>query len=122
VFKLASNIYELICNTLKPLGYPVKEQGTYPSGTNLPETYITYFLVDRPNKSSYDNKPASETIRIQLALYSRRPSVKQNADELFKSVMLPGGFLRIGGRDLPFSESTGHYAYTCDYRYYEMEG
>lgn len=118
---MASNIYELICNTLRPLGYPVKEQGTYPSGTTLPETYITYFNVDNPNGTYYDNKPESTKTRIQLVLYSKKPAIKQNADNLFKSVMLPAGFLRIGGRDLPFNESTGHYAYTCDYRFYEME-
>jgi hypothetical protein len=120
VFQLV-NIYEVICNTLAPLGYTVKEQGTYPPGATLLETHITYFLVDSPNSSFADNVATSKTSRIQLVLYSRKPSIKQNADELFKSVMLPGGFLRVGGRDLPFNASTGHYAYTCDYRYYEEE-
>ena len=115
------NIYELICDTLAPLGYTVKEQGTYPLGATLPETFITYFIVDSPNGSFADNMPTSKTSRIQLVLYSKKPSIKQTADNLFKSVMLLGGFLRVGGRDLPFNAGTGHYAYTCDYRYYEME-
>lgn len=118
---MSSNIYALVYSTLILLGYPVKEQGTYDKKTTLPETYITYFLIDNPNTSHYDNLPASQTNRIQLVLYSRDPSVKQDADNLFKSVMLPGGFSRVGGRDLPFNESTGHYAYTCDYRYYDEE-
>lgn len=116
-----SNIYSIIYDTLQPLGYPVKEQGTYPKDAVLPETFITYLIVDSPNETHYDNKPESTTYRVQLCLYSKKPSIKQNADELFKSVMLPGGFLRVGGRDLPFNANTGHYCYTCDYRYYEME-
>lgn len=115
------NIYKIIYDTLAPLGYITKEQGTFPKETVLPETYITYFLIDSPNTSHADNKPTSTTSRIQLVLYSKKPSLKQNADKLLMSVMLPGGFLRVGGRDLPFNADTGHYARTCDYRYYEEE-
>jgi len=120
VFQLI-NIYELTYNALAPLGYPVKEQGTYPPGTILPETYITYFLVDSPNETHYDNVPESTTNRIQLCIYSKKPSIKQTGDKTLKSVMLPGSFLRVGGRDLPYNASTGHYCYTCDYRYFDQE-
>jgi hypothetical protein len=106
---------------LKPLGYEVKEQGTYAPGATLPETFITYQIINSPNSSYADNKPISTAIRAQLALYSKKPAIKQSADSLFKSVMLPAGFLRIDGRDLPFIQSTGHYGYTCDYRFYESE-
>lgn len=116
------NIYSLIWSTLAPLGYPVKEQGTYAEGATRPETFITYQLIDSPNNTHYDNAPASTTYRIQLTLYSKKPSLKQGADALFKSVLLPAGFLRASGRDLPFDSKTGHYAYTSDYRYYESEG
>lgn len=115
------NIYSLVYNTLLPLGYKVKEEGTFPSGKTLPETYITYFDVNSPNNSYADNKPTSQTTRIQVNLYSKDPALKQNADDLFRSVMLPAGFLRVGGRSLPFNKDTGHYCYTCDYRYYDQE-
>lgn len=118
---LLVNIYELVCNTLKPLGYPVKEQGSYTPGANIPETFITYQIIDAPNNTHYDNVPASTTPRIQLAFYSKKPALKQNADQTFRSVMLPAGFLRVSGRDLPFDSTTGHYGYTSDYRYYETE-
>lgn len=116
-----SNIYSLIYDTLSMLGYPVKEQGTYAPGTTLPETHITYQIINDSNNSHADNGPTSTTTRIQLALYSKKPAIKQSADNLLKSVMLPAGFLRVGGRDLPFNSSTGYYGYTCDYRYYESE-
>jgi hypothetical protein len=112
------NIYSLIYDTLLPLGYTVKEQGTYIGISKLPETYITYFIVDSPTETAYDNVSVSQSIRVQLCIYSKKPSIKQSGDELFKSVMIPAGFMRIGGRDLPFNSDTGHYGYTCDYRYY----
>lgn len=117
-----SEIHSLIYNTLVALGYPVREQGTFAPDATLPETFITYQIIDQPNDTHYDNVPASTTTRVQVALYSKRPAIKQAADQTLKSVMLPAGFLRVSGRDLPFSSSTGHYGYTSDYRFYETEG
>lgn len=116
-----SNIYELVYNTLIQLGYPVREQGTYGENETLPETFITYQIINEINDTHYDNKIASTTITVQLALYSKKPAIKQSADQLFRSVMLNAGFLRISGRDLPFNSSTGHYAYTSDYIFYKEE-
>lgn len=116
-----TDIYALITDTLSALGYPVREQGTYAPDAMLPETFVTYQLVDSPNTSHADNVPTSQTTRLQVTMYSRKPAHKQGADAAFKTVMLPAGFLRVGGRDLPYSEATGHYAYTCDYRYYDSE-
>ena len=116
-----ANIYEHIYNTLAPLGYPVKEQGSYGPGAALPETFITYQVIDAPNNTHYDNLPASTTSRIQLAIYSARPDIKQSGDSLLKSVMLPAGFLRVSGRDLPFDREVKKYGYTSDYKFYESE-
>ncbi len=115
------NIYALVNDTLKTLGYPVREQGTYKPTDTQPETHVTYQLIDSPNNSHADNQPTSQTTRVQVTLYSKKPALKQGADTAFKSVMLPAGFMRVGGRDLPFNAATGHYAYTCDYRFHEME-
>jgi len=114
------NIYDLTYDTLSPLGYPVKEQGTL--GSTLPETFITYQLISSPNGGHADNKPTSVKPLMQITLYSKKPSIKQGADALLKSVMLPAKFMRAGGRDLPYSAVTGHYAFTSDYRFYDLEG
>lgn len=116
-----TNIYKLACDTLAPLGYPVKEQGTYAADAVLPETHITYYLLDSPNNTHADNLPTSTTHRVQLVLYSKKPAIKQQADTLLKSVMLPGGFLRAGGGDMPYNENTGHYGYRSVYQFYERE-
>lgn len=116
-----TNIYALVNDTLKTLGHPVREQGTYKATDTLPETHVTYQLIDSPNNSHADNTPTSQTTWIQVALYSKKPALKQVADAAIKAAMLPAGFLRVGGRDLPFNAATGHYAYACDYRFYDME-
>lgn len=114
-----TNIYAAIFGALETLGYPVHEHGTYAPDESLPETFVTYQIIDSPNNSFADNEATSQTTRVQVNLYSRDPEIKQGADGMIKSVMLPVGFLRVGGRDLPYSIQTGHYGYTCDYRFYD---
>lgn len=114
------NIYDHTYQTLKTLGYPVQEHGTY-GDKKMTETFVTYQIIDSSNNSHADNAPTSCTTRVQVNLYSNRPTLKQGADEALKAVMLPAGFMRVGGRDLPFDTSTGHYGYTCDYRFYDDE-
>lgn len=116
-----SNIYSIIYSTLTQLGYTVREQGSFAPGAILPDTFVTYQIVNKPSISFADNRPTGYSARIQVALYSRDPVIKQDADNIIKAAMLPAGFLRIDGRDLPFDAGTGHHAYTVDYRYYEME-
>ena len=108
-------INSLICNTLNSLGYAIREQGTF-AGESLPETFITYLVIGSPNESHYDNVPNSTTYRVQVTLYSKKPSIVQSANSNIKDLMLPAGFIRITGRSLPYDASTGHYAWTQDYR------
>lgn len=116
-----SNIYERVYAALSPLGYPVKEQGTFGKDASLPDTFVTYQLIDLSPRGYADNAATVVSCRVQVALYSRKPSVKQAAPRLIKSVMKPAGFKRVSGRDLPFSQSTGHYGYTEDYRFFDMD-
>jgi len=115
------NVYETIKTTLAPLGYPVRQQGSYAPGATLPETLVTYQVIDQPNGAHADNRPGSTIHRIQISMYSKRPALVQGADAAIKGVLLPAGFLRVTGRDLPLDHETGHYGYTSDYRFYESE-
>ena len=117
-----SNIYKTIYDALSSLGYPVREQGTYAADEVLPVTMITYQLIDEPDSAHYENLPFGKITRFQIAFYAKDPSKKQSADGLLRSVMIPAGFLRASGRDLPFNSDTGHYGYISDYRFYETEG
>lgn len=113
-----NDIFSIIYNTLVELGYPVREQGTYAPDETLPETHVTYQLIDSPNDSSADNLPTSTTYRVQVNLYSRDPAITQGADDALRSILLPVGFMRVSGRSLPYDIKTGHYGFTSDYRYY----
>lgn len=115
------NVFNKIVTTLSPLGYSIREQGSYRSNENLPETFITYLLINSPNRSFADNLPLSRTTQIQVSLYSKNPQIVQSADSDIKNLMLSAGFLRINGRSLPYEPMTGHYCWTNDYRLYETE-
>lgn len=116
-----SNIFEKITTALAPLGYIIREQGTFKSGETLPETFITYFIVDSPSGTHYDNVSHSETFRVQVTMYSKKPSIIQSSNKNIKNLMVPKGFMRISGKSLPYDITTGHYAWTQDYKYFDME-
>ena len=116
------NIYDQIYAALQPLGYPVREQGTYAATDTLPETFITYFVASQDDKSHADNLPQSQVSAVQVALYSKRPAIVQNADQALRAALIPAGFLRAGGRALPFEATTRHYGYVTTYNFYDSEG
>ena len=113
---MSKNVYQEICEALQPLGYEVVEQGSY-AGKRLPSTYITYMKTSDKNVTHTGNKAVGNIDRVQVTLWSTDPAVKQSARETLDGCLLPLGFLRIGGRDLSYSHPSGHYGYTCDYRY-----
>jgi len=116
-----ANIYNLVYTALASLGYEVREQGTFSEDEALPATFITYTLISKGDIRHSDNEPTSSVGRVQVALYSTDPAIKQAADGLLFGVMKAAGFMRAGGRDLPFDPTTGHYGYACDYRLYQEE-
>lgn len=116
------NIYGHTYSTLTGLGYPVREQGSYGPQETLPDTHVTYFIVDQDDAAHADNRPTSVIHSVQVALYSKDPAIVQTADQTLWSVMAPAGFMRGRGRALPFDGDTGHYGYVRTYNFYDMEG
>ena len=51
------NVRDRLIEALNPLGYEVKLQGSYAEPEPLPETFITYFILDSPDGSYYDDQP-----------------------------------------------------------------
>jgi hypothetical protein len=113
------NTYDKIYAALTPSGYPVQEQGSYGPGETLPDSFITYQIIDQPDIRHADNVPHAMMSLVRLVVYSTDPAVVQSADQLLRALLIPGGFIRSGGRGLPFDSDTGHYAYTNDYKLYE---
>jgi hypothetical protein len=117
-----TDVYTHVFTTLSTLGYSVREQGTYGQDEVLPETHITYNIADQDDISHADNRPTATMTRIQVALYSKDPAIVQQANKTLKDLLLPAGFLRAGGRNLPFDADTGHYGYISTYNFYDLEG
>lgn len=90
--------------------------------SQLPDTYIVYFLVsDRP-VAHYDNKEASHEVRMQISLYYRDNSeILALPDRIIKA-FTGAGFKRSGDGRIPYQKSTGHYGWRCDLNFYEKRG
>ena len=115
------NIYDKVYTTLTASSLPVREQGTFAEDETLPETFITYLVLDQSDSTHADNLPSSLTTMVQVAYYSQRPGLVQVADHLIRNLMIPAGFMRAGGRSLPLDKETWHYGYVTTYNYYDSE-
>jgi hypothetical protein len=116
-----ADIPKLIYDTLSPLGYEVKQQGTYSADAALPETFITYWLSRATPTGHYNNATVSMTYELQIVLYSLDPTIQQGADALLRSALSQADFLCGDGQDITFSEITRHYAYGMRIKYYLEE-
>ena len=115
------NIQKKICDTLAPLGHSIREQGTYSATETLPETFITFVILEQDDISHADNVSTGVLHSARIQLYSKRPATVQAAETALRVLMIPAGFLRAGGRPLPFEEQTGHYGYSAAYNFYDSE-
>lgn len=118
---MCENIYDIIGAALGNSGYTFREQGSFMADEPLPETFITYQVIDKEDVAHACNLPYASSARVQMTLYSTDPEIVQSADRTLKSILLPAGFTRFTGRGLPYMADTGHYGYTCDYKYLIQE-
>lgn len=87
--------------------------------TQLPDTYIVYFLVDDRGKEWADGEEISRSPRIQVSLFFREKPIYSTVPSQIEAAFIQGGFLRVGSGNIPYSEITGHYGWRCDFRNYE---
>jgi len=113
------NTYDKIYEALSPSGYPIREQGSYGPSETLPDILITYQILDQPETAHADNTAHAMMSYVRIVVYSTDPVVVQSANQLLKTLLIPEGFLRAGGRGLPFNGDTGQYGYVSEYRIYE---
>lgn len=80
----------------------------------LPDTYITYFLVDGVPAEHADNEETARTYRVQVNRMSTNGLVGlPNVD----AVMRAAGFTFGPERELPKDPTTSHYGLAKDYFY-----
>ena len=106
-------------NISAALGIPYDFERNESPTDQLPDTYTVYFLVDDPGSTWADGKETGHEPRVQVSLFYRDKRVMLTAPKQIEDVFIAAGFLRIGSGRIPYQDSTGHYGWRCDFRYYE---
>ena len=106
-------------SVLSALGYPYDYEKYEGDTKQLPDTFIVYTLINDNGKTWADNKETSHTVRVQISLYFRDKRVELTVPDAVETAFKAAGFLRSGGRSLPYSEETGHHGRYFDFRLYE---
>ena len=103
---------------LTAIGLPYSFERMACSTTQLPDTYIVYFLVDDPGKGWADNAETSHVPRIQVSLFYRDLSTVLTIPDQIEAAFIAANFMRVGAGRIPYSDETGHYGWRCDLRLY----
>jgi len=115
------NVRDVLIEALEPLkteGYEVSLQGSYGENEPLPESFITYFIVDSNDRSFYDDSPKLSDYRIQIVFYSKKVELIKTIPDLIYQHLKAAGFVRTGkGRDISYNVE--HYAWQIDYLFTE---
>lgn len=85
----------------------------------LPDTYITYFLVANPGTAWANGKERILTPRIQVSLFYRKKKAFIDLPPKIIQAFVSNGFMRSGEGRIPYQQNTGHYGWRCDFYYYE---
>ncbi|MEA4919382.1 MAG: hypothetical protein VB078_00440 [Clostridiaceae bacterium] len=108
------------CETiLTAIGLPYRmERMTCPTA-QLPDTYITYFLVVDNDKAWANNAGTSHVSRIQVSLFYRNNNIIQTVPDQIEAAFIAANFMRGDAGRIPHQNDTGHYGWRRDFRYYE---
>lgn len=116
---MTTTIWARVYTALSALSLPLAASVYIPaSGSELPDSYLVYFVVSEPAAQHADNVEKLRTYRVQVAYYSRNGLLSMPA---INSAMTGAGFTRAGGRDLPYNPDTRHFGRALDYNYLEEE-
>ena len=90
--------------------------------SQLPDTFLVYFLVSDQPTAHYDGKEASHEVRMQVSLFYRDISVINTLPDKIIKAFTATGFKRAGCGRIPYQQNTGHYGWRCDFNFYERRG
>jgi hypothetical protein len=112
-----SKVYALTKTALAPLKIPLF-MITCASSTR-PDEYITYTIIDAPNKTGSDGIVTGTSIRIQVDYMTKKSTNIESKGSQIEDLMLQAGFLRVGNSRDNYDFSSGYYYRQQDFRYYE---
>ncbi len=112
------NVRDHLIKTLQPLGINVRYQGSISEDEPIPETLITYEIIDSMDQSYYDNTSHRLTTRIQLVIYSSKMSIIKTLPDHMSQLIKAAGFTRESrGYDRGFYMD--HYAWIMEIHFTE---
>jgi hypothetical protein len=112
---MATSIFKRIDDALETLS-PAVAYAMAPYLGTLPDTFITYQLIDGVPEQSADNVEKLRGYRVQVNICS-----KSGLDTLpdVNTAMTAAGFKKGPERPLPKAQDTGHFILAKDYFYLE---
>jgi hypothetical protein len=90
-----------------------------PPGPQLPDRFITYFLVDDEGKTWADGEETSHEPRMQVSFYTRKKSDMLTVLDEIEQAIVAAGFTRGPVGHIPYQPDTGHYGWRRDFYFYE---
>lgn len=113
-----TTVWEAVVSALTPLSLPMGAGGYLAAspGGNLPDTYLTYTVVDAAPIQHADNLEYERDWLVQVSIYSR--GGLSNLPDVI-GAMVTGGFLFTNGRQLEYDPQTRHYAIAFDFNFLE---
>ncbi|NMC84291.1 MAG: hypothetical protein GYA58_03295 [Anaerolineaceae bacterium] len=105
-------IWERVEAALSTLSVPFSAGHFIPDGEDLPDLFLSYFLVTAPPVLHMDDDVALRNYQIQVSVYSRAglahlPNIT--------GAMKAAGFMVGTPIQLPFNPETGHYGLALEY-------
>ena len=98
---------ELLIETLKPLGYPIRLQGSFKEGEAYPNNFFTFWNNDVSGDEFYDNDEHSFIWDFDLMFYSTDPKLVNEKLLEAKQLLKENGFIVSGkGYDVVSDEPT----------------
>lgn len=98
---------DLLINSLAPLGYPIKLQGSIGKNENYPDSFFTFWNNDTSGDEFYDNEEHSYVWDFDLNFYSTDPDLVNSIFSKVKPLLKKNGFIMVGkGYDIVSDEPT----------------
>ncbi len=110
-------IFERVNQALAALS-PAVPYALHPYKGALPETFITYQLLDSSPEQAADNLETERSYLVQVNCWSVDGVVVLPNVE---PALLAAGFRKGSSRQIPQDQATGHYGLATDYSYSETK-
>jgi len=86
---------------LEASGYPYARQGSYAESEELPPTFLTFWNIDVPSDSFYDDDAHRRIWRWQIYLYTKDPRLLYSVlDDVLADAKSRGFVIEVNARDI----------------------